>query len=78
MIGYWTNFAATGDPNGKGLPTWPVYAPDRQSVMTFDANGASVDAEFHKRYKCGFWAEQGFGVLAGPYPTPVASGPVYQ
>jgi carboxylesterase type B len=22
---YWVNFAAKGDPNGKGLPTWPQY-----------------------------------------------------
>ena len=25
MASYWVNFAATGDPNGKGLPAWQAY-----------------------------------------------------
>ena len=46
--------------------------------MTFGSNDVSADADFYTRYKCKFWAEQGFATLAGPYPTPVTSGPVYE
>ena len=27
IMRYWTNFAATGDPNGADLPDWPAYDP---------------------------------------------------
>ncbi len=33
MSSYWTNFAKTGDPNGPGLPRWPVYRPGTATVM---------------------------------------------
>ena len=23
---YWVNFAANGNPNGKGLPSWPAFS----------------------------------------------------
>lgn len=28
---YWVNFATNGDPNGKGLPRWPVYEEKRSA-----------------------------------------------
>ena len=30
---YWANYAATGNPNGPGLPTWPAYDPKSPRVM---------------------------------------------
>jgi para-nitrobenzyl esterase len=33
MSSYWVNFAATGNPNGKGLPRWPQYQSNTSEVM---------------------------------------------
>ena len=30
MLGYWSNFAKTGDPNGEGLETWEAYDENKQ------------------------------------------------
>ncbi|MDP3736903.1 MAG: carboxylesterase family protein [Hyphomonadaceae bacterium] len=35
MVGYWTNFAKTGDPNGAGLPAWPRFTKASETVMIF-------------------------------------------
>jgi para-nitrobenzyl esterase len=35
MSSYWVNFAATGDPNGKGLPEWPAFSENDQKRMNF-------------------------------------------
>jgi para-nitrobenzyl esterase len=30
---YWTNFAKTGDPNGRGLPAWPAFTDTNGRVL---------------------------------------------
>ncbi|MBX3414016.1 MAG: carboxylesterase family protein [Pirellulales bacterium] len=33
MVGYWTQFAATGNPNREGLPEWPTYDPAQDKCL---------------------------------------------
>jgi para-nitrobenzyl esterase len=42
MSSYWVNFATTGDPNGKGLPKWPVYRAKDDLLMGF---GDSIEVK---------------------------------
>ncbi len=35
MMDYWVNFAKTGDPNGAGLPLWPVYDKREETYLEF-------------------------------------------
>jgi para-nitrobenzyl esterase len=37
MSNYWVNFIATGNPNGKGLPTWPAYSLATEPYLEFGA-----------------------------------------
>ena len=52
MMSYWTNFARSGDPNGKGLPTWPKYdAATGEGVLHLDTTIAAKKDAFKARYE---------------------------
>jgi para-nitrobenzyl esterase len=36
LSSYWVNFATKGDPNGQGLPVWPIFDTKEQKTMIFD------------------------------------------
>ena len=36
MATYWTNFAKTANPNGKGVPEWPAFSNVNPVVMYFN------------------------------------------
>lgn len=60
MQKYWSNFARSGDPNGPGLPKWPVYTSgDGWTVMFLDATSAAHKDELRARYLFleGAWAK---------------------
>lgn len=51
MSTYWTNFAKTGDPNGSGLPYWPVYTPPEFHVMHLSFQPAAKPDAHRVRYQ---------------------------
>jgi len=53
MMEYWVNFARSGDPNGKGLPEWPVYEKATEYYMEL---GDTVQVGTHLLQKeCDFF-----------------------
>jgi para-nitrobenzyl esterase len=53
MIGYWTRFAATGDPNGGGAPAWPKYDMAGDQNIVLDAKIGTASGL--KKTQCDFW-----------------------
>jgi para-nitrobenzyl esterase len=57
MIGYWTQFAKTGNPNSEGAPTWSKYSAGGSfESLVAPTPVAESDTSFDTDHKCsGFW-----------------------
>lgn len=54
MIGYWTKFAKTGNPNREGYPQWPAFSSTGK-VQKLAPNAIGASSSFATDHKCGFW-----------------------
>jgi para-nitrobenzyl esterase len=57
MIGYWTNFAINGDPNGSGNPPWAKFTGSSGTLQALLPAGSETlaSASFAADHHCGFW-----------------------
>ena len=56
LVAAWTKFAATGDPNGTGAPTWSVFTAGSGPFLQQDIpNSAETVAQYRANYHCDFW-----------------------
>ena len=42
MNTYWANFAKSGNPNGEGLPVWPLYNTQKEEILDIESDGNPV------------------------------------
>lgn len=58
MIGYWTNFARTGNPNGPGLLEWPPFesSADPPAVLSLAPGENGIrPVDLGAAHQCAFW-----------------------
>jgi para-nitrobenzyl esterase len=57
IVGAWTKFAKTGNPNGFGNSPWPQFTSSSPTLLRQGIpNGIETGAQFKANYKCDFWA----------------------
>jgi para-nitrobenzyl esterase len=61
MIGYWTRFAATADPNGAAARHWPAFRSRRAPMLSLVPLKSRVTGRFATDHRCDFWARQSGG-----------------
>lgn len=64
MVSYWGHFAATGNPNFAGAPTWPVFDRDSSKASSLALGSTGIKAfsadAFKTEHHCDVWANRLF------------------
>lgn len=55
MIGYWTRFASTGNPNGKGAPKWEQFTNPTQTQSLAPKKGGIHTVNLWTEHRCELW-----------------------
>lgn len=53
IVGYWSRFAATGDPNGGEAPVWPTYDASTDASLMLQPEITTAASE--RTEACDFW-----------------------
>jgi para-nitrobenzyl esterase len=52
MIGYWTRFARTGNPNSVGAPLWSSFSAMTNEFQSFVPPTPVVESTFDNSHQC--------------------------
>jgi len=58
MVTYWTQFAATADPNSPATPGWPPFTAESDVYQSLHPPTPSPTTGFAADHKCAFWDAQ--------------------
>jgi carboxylesterase type B len=53
MMGYWSRFAATGNPNGSGATLWPRYDATTDGMLQLDDTSTQINS--YRTPQCDFY-----------------------
>jgi para-nitrobenzyl esterase len=55
IVGYWTEFAESGNPNGNDSPHWPRFHRERQVMQSLVPPTPATETNFATAHNCAFW-----------------------